>query len=192
MLSSPSPSRESFPQVSHLRYTFKEPFSLWRWRTPEILLDWYDGGLIPEEPWRRLISQALPRRFPAEGLLLVGDRGIWLMADGAGKRHFFSTREALKLTPMEDHPLCAAIPFPAKTFSLQRTFLEMVRMRRIQTMPNNVSRAMMETILTGCVAQRHGGTISWSSWRGKFTDAPKANQWVQAPVRKGWELPEDR
>lgn len=189
LLSPVSQSIESFPKSSHLRFIFPGS-SFWGWkRSRDVVLDWYDGGLLPETSWRQVIRKSHPNRFPAEGLFLVGDQGVWLMADAAGRHHYFSTLKDQRLIPMEHHPLCSRIPLPRKSLSLQRIFLEMIRMGRIHAMQNNISREMMETLLTGCVAQQCGGVLQWRSWRGSFADAPRANQLVDRPARKGWELP---
>lgn len=185
-----SPSKETFPRASHLRFTFPGSFSFWGKSRGEVVLDWYDGGLLPETAWRQAIWKSRPKHFPAEGLLLVGDQGAWLMADAAGRHHFFSTIKKNQFIPMEHHPACARIPLTRKAYSLQRTFLEMIRMKRMDTMLTNISHEMMETLLTGCVAQRTGENLRWRSWRGSFAGAPKANALVSCPARKGWGLPE--
>ncbi|MEM6884032.1 MAG: Gfo/Idh/MocA family oxidoreductase [Verrucomicrobiota bacterium] len=50
---------------------------------------------------------------------------------------------------------------------------------------------MTETALLGVLAQRFGGKIEWDSKNMKVTNRPELNEYVQEPVRKGWEAGEN-
>ena len=53
------------------------------------------------------------------------------------------------------------------------------------------SAPMSEVALLGVLAQRFGGKIEWDSKNMKITNRPELNEFVQEPVRKGWEAGRD-
>lgn len=182
LLTAPADS-DSYAGSSHVRFTFPAPS---RSRQP-VTLDWYDGSLLPQVPQAERIKTGLGGKFPAEGCLLIGELGVWLMAGANGRDHFLMRFDDAEPRPMEQHAACAAVPEPKADVSLQKAFLEMLRLGRLQQMRTNISQPQMETILTGCVAQRVGGRLEWLSGKGAFKENIVADALVAPPLRTGWE-----
>jgi predicted dehydrogenase len=182
LLTAPADS-DSYAKASHVRFTFPVPPHS---QTP-VTLDWYDGSLLPQIPQAERIKPAFGGELPAEGCLLIGELGVWLMAGADGRKHFLKRFNDAEPIPMEQHKACAAIPEPQETISLQRAFLDMIRLDRGSLARTNISLPQMETILTGCVAQRVGGRLEWLSGRGAFKENLVADALVAPPPRAGWE-----
>ena len=194
-----SASPESFPMASHLRYTFKMPSSAW-FSSPRVTLDWYDGGQLPpmaetgdsaDDIYVRAVSTLCDRnngRLPPQGCLLIGTNGAWFMGDAQGRRHALMLKEDAGFIDQESHPACASFALSSRIIPLQKTFLNMIRLRRADRMPSNYSRPLMKTILSGCVAQRVEGVLRFKDGKTPFKGNRIANAYANPPMRDGWSL----
>jgi predicted dehydrogenase len=172
---------EMFPKASRVWFAFDAPSR----RQPPVALEWCDGGNRPDVTRLPAAVQAA-KALPESGCLLVGEGGVWLMADEFGARHCLALAGEPALVDAEKHKACArAAPLPRGP-ELLRTFLDEVRERgRAASDPEQV-KAVMETVLTGCIAQRVPGRLFWKSRKGRFDDSDAANRLVATEYREGW------
>jgi len=162
----------SYPRASLIRWEFPA-----RGDMPPVALSWYDGGLRPPMP-KELASDG--GQLPAEGLLLVGDRGKILagftgddprLIPAARMRDFKPPAPTLP-RPMEelDQWLRACKGGPPSDASFEKVY------------------PFAETILLGTVALRFDKKLLWDSEKMAFANAPEANLLLSRKYREGWEL----
>ncbi|MBP5319370.1 MAG: Gfo/Idh/MocA family oxidoreductase [Kiritimatiellae bacterium] len=195
----PSAHPESYPMASHLHYTFRLPKGGWFKGAP-LTLDWYDGGLRPPiaqegeqgdavsgqviEPLREFSNG----RLPSQGCLLLGTGGAWLMGDAQGRRHAVMLNGDRAFVALDRHPACASFQRSARVIPLQKTFLNMIRLGRADRILTNTPTALMETILSGCVAQQVEGRLHFKGGSTPFKSHRHANACANQPMREGWSF----
>jgi len=173
-------SDETYPRASHLRFEFKARA---RHQSP-VTIDWYDGNWKPTAG--QLPQVAAFGQLSASGCLLVGDGGMWLVADDIGLRHLVALRGEEKASDFEDHKACASVAALPQGPGLQREFLDAVRDGRRNASERARMAAMMETVLTGCVAQRVPGRLAWNSRKCRFEGREEVSRLVAPTPREGW------
>ncbi|MBQ9430463.1 MAG: Gfo/Idh/MocA family oxidoreductase [Kiritimatiellae bacterium] len=168
-----SPHPESYPAASRLRFTFKGQKK--SKASDELTMEWSDAGVRPDI--METLGQGL-NRIPAEGCLLAGTRGFWLMADRTGRRHYFASA-GNGFVPLDQAPAVADFMPKNVAMPLRQTFLEMIRRGKNAKMSTNLGSSLLETVLTGCVAMRTGAdALEWNSGRTRFLRNPEANALV--------------
>jgi len=175
---------EMYPRASHVQAVFDAPA---RRRLP-VTLSWYDGGRRPAAIRLPEVVQSLGT-FPGGGCLLVGEDGVWLMADETGERHRVALAGEKRLVDAEKHEACALAPLPPKGADTHACFLDALRAGAPEPADASHMRALMETVLTGCVAQRVPGRLAWNSRKRRFDGSDEANRLVATAVRDGWGGP---
>lgn len=175
---------ETYPKASRVRFGFAARGR----RQPAVTLDWYDGNRKPQLERMTQVSAAF-ELLPGSGCLLVGDAGVWLVGDDLGTRHFVALRGDEQVVDFEKHPACASESMPEEGPSLQQAFLDAVREDDAAFAEPAFVGAMTETVLAGCVAQRVGGALTWSSRKQRFRGHAEADRRVSEPSREGWACP---
>lgn len=180
-LTPPPPFPDTYAVSSHLRMTFRDGQTL----------DWIDGGMLSEIPQMYYLKRTFGSDIPAEGCLLTGDLGVWLMAGASGRRHYFALhRDDDRLIAMEEHPGGAPREKPPRAPSLPQIFLSELRHLPPGQIPSELALPLTETVLTGCIAQQTGGTLAWKTSSGRFKRNPAADALAHPRARAGWR-PED-
>ncbi len=172
---------ETYPKASHLRFGFKARSR----RQPALTLDWYDGNWKPSAETMPQVAAAFGL-LPGSGCLLRGDRGVWLVADDIGTRHYVALAGEEKVVDFEKHAACAPVAALPEGPGLQREFLDSVRGGERHAAERPHLAAMMETVLAGCVAQRVPGRLAWNSRKCRFEGNDGANRLVAPAPRDGW------
>ncbi len=175
---------ETYPKASQIRFGFASRGR----RLPAVTLDWYDGNRKPQVERMTQVSAAF-ELLPGSGCLLVGDAGVWLVGDDLGTRHYVALRDDERVVDFEKHPACASVPMQDEGLSLQQAFLDAVREDDAAFAEPAFARALTETVLAGCVAQRVGGALAWSSRKQRFRGSAEAHRLVSEPCREGWACP---
>lgn len=162
----------AYPESSSIHWEFAARGDL-----PPVSLHWYDGGLRPPMP-EELKSDGAA--MPAEGLLLVGDKGKILAGfNGSGPRLVPNARMQAFHQPPE---------------TLQRPIKELDQWIRACRggQPSDASFEAVypfaETIQLGNVALRTDKRLLWDSDKMSFANAPEAHGWLARKYREGWEL----
>ncbi len=174
---------ETYPKASHLQFEFKARER----RRPPVTLDWYDGNWKPKAEQMPQVTAAFGQ-MPGSGCLLVGENGVWLVADDTGLRHYVALRGEERVVDSEKHEACAAVVAVPRGVGLQREFLDAVRGGHRDSSPRTCLIQMQESVLAGCVAQRVHGRLEWNSRKCRFDNNREANLLVAPESRKGWNL----
>ena len=175
---------ETYPKASHLRFQFKAPSR----RQPPVTLNWYDGNWKPKAEWLPQVVEAFGQ-LPGSGCVLVGARGLWLIADEFGEHHYVALSGEEKVVDFEKHEACALAEACQEGPGLQKEFLNAVRKGTRSASDQTCLQPLMETVLTGSVAQRVPGRLLWNSRKNRFEGAEAADRLVASASREGWSLP---
>jgi predicted dehydrogenase len=167
----PPPKPESYPTWEIIHYEF--PATRYTAGGP-ISVRWYDGKKLPPAELAPLPSG---EKLPDNGCLLIGEKGVLLCPHGGRPR----------LLPQEkfaDYPVPQLEPID---HYLQWT--NAIRGEGQTTSNFDYAGPLTETVLLGTVASRFADQqLQWDSANLRFTNVPKANDYVQQPYRKGWEV----
>ncbi len=160
----------SYPRASTVRWDFPA-----RGDMPPARLTWYDGGMRPYTP--ELLEKEGVELDNDGGLMFVGDDGILL----TGRRPAIYPRSrGESFTPPE--------PTLPRVESELDQFVHACK----GAGPTNANfehiQAQLETVLTGNVALRAPGKLSWNSETMAFGGNPEANKLLSRTYRPGWEL----
>jgi predicted dehydrogenase len=170
----PSPKPETFPKSETIYYEF--PGTKYT-ATSTIRVNWYDGGLLPPA---ELAPLPAGEKLPSNGSLFVGEQGVLLCEHGGrggGPR-------LLPADKFKDYPI-------PKLEQVDH-YLQWTNAIRGEgkTVSNfDYAGALTETVLLGTIACRFPGEqLQWDSANLRFTNLPKANDYVRQAYRKGWEV----
>ncbi|MDX9812116.1 MAG: Gfo/Idh/MocA family oxidoreductase [Bacteroidales bacterium] len=163
---------------SHLRFQFKA-----RGNKPPVTLNWYEGGLKPENrpEW------GLPE-LPGQGMIMVGDE-ISLMTGGRPNDP--------KLLVPEEQWNAFTQNMPAETIPRVEGGPRKEWIRAIKgegPMPGSefeYSARLTEMASLGVLAQRFDTRIEYDEDQMKVTNHPDYDVYIKEPVRKGWSYGEN-
>jgi len=170
--------RDSYPQASIVRYKFPA-----REGMPEVKVNWYDGGMMPERP-----EELEPGRKMGDddgGVLFIGDKGK-LMCGCYG-----SNPRLIPEKKMEEYKR------PAKTLPRVKEGIDGHEQNWIDACKGGpaagsnfeYSGPFTESVVMGNLALMNPFTLlEWDGVNMKFTNSPTANEYVSSPYRKGWTL----
>lgn len=167
----PEPKPEAFPAWEIITYKFPgTEFTA----NDAITVRWYDGGVKPSP---RLAGLRKDESLPDNGCLLVGKKGNIVCRHGGMPMLLPEKKYAdYKMPQLEEMnhytQWSKALVGEGKTNA-----------------DFDYSGPLTETVLLGTIAPRVPyKTLKWDSENLKFTNAPKANNYVHAEYRKGWEV----
>jgi predicted dehydrogenase len=172
----PSPKPETFPAWEILNYDFAGT----QYTAGPIRVRWYDGKKegVPNLPPAGLAPLAAGDNLPTNGCLFIGEKGVLLCEHGRGRP---------RLLPEEKF-----IGYPIPKLEEVDHYLQWTNAIRGEgktTSNFDYAGPLTETVLLGTVASRFAGEqLAWDSANLRFTNVPKANDYVQQPYRKGWEV----
>lgn len=175
---------ETYPKSSQVRFGFAARGR----KAPPVTLDWYDGNRKPKADGMEPVTATFDL-LPGSGCLLVGDRGVWLVGDDAGTRHYLALRGEANVVDFEKHEACKGETLPEPT-PLQQAFLQAVRDGQSGFAEPEVMRPLMECVLAGCVAQRVDGPLTWNSRKARFDGNAEAERLTASASREGWACPQ--
>ena len=139
---------------------------------PAVHVTWYHGVEGPN-----LAGTGNIRGFP-NGVLFTGEKGT-LVAD-YGKFKLFPDEFA-----KDFHAPDQSI---AKSVGHHREWLNAIRGTGKPLCEFGYAGVLTETVLLGNVAYRTGQELTWDAVAGKVTNTKEADQYIECPTRKGWEL----
>jgi len=138
---------------------------------PEILLRWYDGGMMPPLP-REVGDRNI---FTGDGTLIVGDQGMLLGATLLPESRAKEVGTPPKVLPrspghyQEWLLACKGGERPGSNFVDHAAHLTAV-------------------VLMGNIAIRTQKKLYWDAQSLRFTNSEEANQLLDPPYREGWTL----
>jgi predicted dehydrogenase len=155
--------------------TFEHPANDWR---PAIAVKWYQGGDMPNAPLEYI------------DLSKIGHGVMFRGSDGYLISHF-ETRviipfgEKADMTYYEPRPKKKLIP-PLGNF--QQEWIDACKGDLKTSCDFEYSANMIEQLLLGLVAYRHGAKIEYDGATGRITNNEEANQLLRRTYRDGWTL----
>jgi predicted dehydrogenase len=167
----PAPKAETFPKSETIYYEFAGTKHT-AGSTVRVL--WYDGGLLPAAELAQLPAGA---KLPTNGILLLGEKGVLLCEHGG----------APKLLPEDKFKDFEMPKLERRDHYLDWT--NAIRGEGKTTSNFDYAGPLTETVLLGTIASRFPSEhLEWDSANLRFTNVPKANEFVRQPYRKGWEV----
>ena len=164
---------DTFPAETVIRYDFPA-----RGARPAVKVTWYDGGQRPPRP-----EELEPgKQLPDTGAMVVGDKGkILYGSHGAGN---------LRLIPASR---MQAYQKPAPTIPRSPGHYEewIAACKNGQPAGSNFNYGgpLTEVALVGAIATLFKDQqLEWNSQQARFTNCPEANQYIDPPYRRGWNL----
>jgi predicted dehydrogenase len=169
----PAPKPETFPKSETITYEFPAT----KYTTgPTVRVTWYDGGLLPKA---ELALLPAGEKLPLNGSLFIGEKGV-LLCEHAGN----AVPRLLPQDKFADYPVPK---LEEVDHYLQWT--NAIRGEGKTTSNFDYAGPLTETVLLGTIASRFPGEqLQWDSANLRFTNVPKANDYVRQPYRKGWVI----
>lgn len=166
------------PDVTPVRMTstFVHPANSWR---PEIQVKWYQGGDMPAAPEKFMDLNAI-----GHGAMYRGTNGYIIASfdDRMIYPHGVKT-DMTYYKPRAEKDLLPEIR------DFQKQWLDAAKGGDLNTACNfEYSANMIEQLLLGLVAYRHGSKIEYDGKTGRITNSEKANELLKRPYRDGWTL----
>ena len=168
----PASACDSFPARSITTFDFPA-----RGEMPACVVRWYDAGQTPP---RQLAGLEEYEKYPDNGCLLVGSKGMILLPHGG------EPRLLPKLLAKEYKRPERTIP--RAVGGQWAEWLRACRGEDKAMSPLAYSGPLTEVVLLGCLAQRVGGTVDWDSAGMKVINRPEVDQFVRPEYREGWTL----
>jgi predicted dehydrogenase len=163
----PEIAKETAPLASIVTYRFPAEGD-----RPEIMLRWYDGGMMPPlpvdlEPGRRI--------FDGDGTLIVGDKGMihnHRLLPESKMKEFGTPKRVLPRSPGHYREWINACKGGSPAGS------------------NFVDHAglLAAVVLMGNIAIRTQDKLYWDAEALRFKNNDRANELLNPPYRKGWVL----
>ena len=166
------------PDVTPVRMTstFENPANDWR---DAIKVKWYQGGDMPSSPTKFIDLNAI-----GHGAMYRGTSG-YLIAS-FDDRVIFPYGAKTDMTYYQPRSEDELIP-PLGHF--QKQWLDAAKGGDLNTACNfEYSANMIEQLLLGLVAYRHGSKIEYDGKAGRITNSDAANKLLSRPYRDGWTL----
>ena len=165
------------PEVTPVRMTstFEHPANDWR---PAITVKWYQGGDMPKSP-----AKYIDLNEVGHGAMFQGTNG-YLIA-GFDTRVLLPIADRDNMTYYKPRPEKELIP-PLGHF--QQEWIDACKGDLKTTCDFDYSGDMIEQLLLGLVAYRHGEKIEYDGAAGRITNNEEANQLLRRTYRDGWTL----
>ena len=165
------------PEVTPVRMhsTMEHPANDWR---GAINVHWYQGGDMPESPMGMIDLNKI-----GHGVMFKGSKGH-LIADFDSRILIPSGNEA-DMTYYKPRKKKNIIP-PLGHF--QKQWINACKTDLKTSCNFEYSGNMIEHLLLGLAAYRHGGRIEYDGAQGRITSHEKANDLLRRPYRDGWTL----
>jgi len=165
---------ETFPTWQVVRYTFAGT-DLTAGKTVNIT--WSDGFKYPPADLQAKLLEG--RKYPKQGAMVIGERGVMLMPHGAGPRLYPSKK--LKAFPRDK----------LKPWHHYHQFIDAILGKNGGKTQAAFDYAgpLSEMVLLGTVALRFPDRpLTWDATAMKVTNIPEANRYVRRTYRRGWQV----
>ncbi|MCL4207403.1 MAG: Gfo/Idh/MocA family oxidoreductase [Pirellulaceae bacterium] len=139
---------------------------------PEIVLRWYDGGMMPPQPLGLDVGRNI---FENDGTLIVGDQGMLLghrLLPETRNQEYGRPPQVLPRSPghyQEWIDACKGGPPAGSNF------------------PDHAAH-LAAVVMMGNIAIRTQEKLLWDAEQLKFSNSDVANQLLDPPYREGWSL----
>ena len=142
--------------------------------TETVTLTWYNGK---SQPPADILKQIAPHKFPGQGSILIGTKGVLFSPYGGGMPI---------LLPADKFADAKLERAKGDNHYLQ--FVDAARGVGKTSAPFEYAGPLTEMVLLGCLATRFPKTeLKWDTAKMEVTNLPEANRFVKKTYRKGWE-----
>jgi predicted dehydrogenase len=164
---------QTFPNKSVVKFEFPA-----RGAFAPVVVYWYDGGEMPPRP--EGIGEDVKLGSGKNGSLFIGDKGTITTGE------YGDDSRLLPEDRMKDYK------FPDQLLSRSpghyRDWLRACKGGGAACSNFDYAGPFTEWVLLGVIALRVEGKLSWDNKKMKFTNNPKANQYISREYRKGWKV----
>jgi predicted dehydrogenase len=144
-----------------------------RGNRPPVKLTWYDGGIRPERP----ADLPAKEKYPARGVLFVGDKGTLLCGGAGGKPRLLFPKD---VTPPQ--------PTLPRTKGHHRDWLDAFKGGKPAGSNFEYGARLTEIVLLGVLALRTRREVDWDAVNMKAIGFPEADAFIKEKYRQGWEI----
>lgn len=170
----------SFPYACTIRFKFAA-----KGDRPALDLFWYDGGMKPRTPEE---LEAENEELPAEGMMLVGDRGKILGGFRCEDARLIPESRAREF-PMSNATATTGAANPRDRSRRDASWIKGFKDGTPTYGDFLLAGPISEAFNLGAISLRLGGRrLRWDAARGTVTNVPEANKYLTREYRKGWEL----
>ncbi len=166
---------ESYPLGSKIHFEFPK-----RKTMPEVKVNWYDGGLLPERPEE--LEEGRTMGTDGSGVIFAGDKGKLICGCYGQSPQLipYSKMKAYK----KPEPMIARI-----NTSHEMDWVDAIKKGRQSSANFDYSGPFTEMVLMGnlCLFSP-GEKILWDGDKMQVTNLPDLNKYVNPPCREGWHL----
>jgi predicted dehydrogenase len=162
---------DSYPKRSIIHFTFPK-----RGELPACTLTWYDGGLKPKDE-----NILMGRELPGSGCVVIGTQGRLYAADDYGGSHILMPEEKFA-----DYQLPA--PTLPRSPGHYQEWIQACKGGEPAMSNFDYAAALTETALLGNLAVLTEEAIYPDAAKMRAINCPKAEQFIQPAVRRGWSL----
>ena len=166
------------PDVTPVRMTstFEHPANDWR---PPITVQWYQGGDMPKSPIKYIDLNQIGHgaMFRGANGYLIADFDTLVLYPSGAKTDmtYYKPRAEKDVIPPLGH--------------FQKQWIDACKGGDLNTACNfEYSANMIEQLLLGLAAYRHGSKIEYDGAAGRITNSEEANKLLSRPYRDGWTL----
>ncbi len=167
-------SKITYPLATKVAYTFPA-----RGMYPEVVMHWYDGGLMPARP------DVLPDDVKLDrtgGVIFVGEKGILMHKTYGNDPQLYpqSLMEEYQNTPQT---------YERVNTSHEMNWIEAIQQNTKAVSPFEYAAPLTETMLLGIVAlYAPGETLRYDGANMRFTNNDEVNRYIHRDYRDGWTL----
>jgi predicted dehydrogenase len=170
----PEISTETYPVASIVRYQFPERNGL-----PPLQLTWFDGGMLPPQPWELEPG----RKIPSNGCIFIGEEGKII--------HGTSGAEGMRIIPEERMNEYKRPPktLPRVEGTHEQDWIDACKGFGPASSTFDYGGPLTEMVLLGLVAMRvKDQRLAWDGEAMRVTNNDEANRFVTPEFREGWSL----
>ena len=171
----------SFPFASTIRFKFAA-----KGNRPALDLFWYDGGMKPPTPEE---VEADNGEWPAEGMMLVGDKGKILGGFRGENPRLIPERKSREFRAAQGAAAPASQDRGRARAAGNASWVKAFKGGEPTYGNFLLAGPISEAFNLGAVSLRLGGKrLLWDAANMKITNLPDANKCLVREYRKGWEL----
>ena len=173
---------ETAPKWSNVTYEFPARGDL-----PPVKFTWYDGKKFPPIELAEKYGITIEKDnkqvpgYVGNGSLLIGDKGVVYLNDAYGATY--------KLLPAKEFE---GFKPPPKTLvrspGHMKDWVEGIKSGRQACSNFDYATALTGMVLLGNLSIRTGKKIDWDAKQMRATNSSEADELINPPYRKGWEL----
>jgi predicted dehydrogenase len=172
------PKNEQYPRSTIVRYKFPA-----REGMPELMLTWWDGGMMPPRPAE--LEEGRAMGDSDGGVLFIGDRGMLLCGCYGRNPQLIPEAKMKDFKP----PAPTIDRIPGGLDGHEKDWVRACKGGKPASSIFDYSGPLSESVLMGNLAVRYPDRrLLWDGEKMHVTNDPKADAYVRRQYRQGWSL----